>query len=82
LKAQGEKLSYLCQKLFFMWAEYEEDDGWYKAALNSDGFGGVYFSGDVHGDSALPALEVFGVTLVGDQLTFYTDHFSGYALGM
>jgi len=82
VSASGGKLSDTCQKLFLMWADYNEDAEWYKAALNADGFYGVYFKGDVEGGQSLPALEIFGVTLVGDELTFYTEHFSGYALGM
>lgn len=82
LAALGEKATDLCTKLFFMWADYHEDEDWYKAALNSDGFVGVYFKGDVHDGGSLPALEIFDVKLSGDQLTFQTTHFSGYALGM
>lgn len=82
MKAKGAKLTELCQKLYLMWADYNEDADWYQAALSADGFVGVYFKGDVHGGESLPALEVFGITLAGDQLTFYTTHFSGYALGM
>lgn len=80
--AQGKKLQNKCRKLYEEWDSFDEDLTWYQDVVDHEGFVGIYFDGDVHKGGSLRALELFDISATDDQLTFQTDHFSGYALGM